>query len=357
MNWFLPSSFLKWIRIQLSVHTKFPKKRPRHLHTLAEDSVSHFRVILSVRLFSHTAEWLNEPKEQWQRKNYLVGKKWTREIAEQAGEYVYSEFTPLSDTRSGAEFRRLAARNLMLKFGKTQTLSLSGKTSNENILTIAPANMSAGNPFIDDILVNTQLLYGHIMYSPHAYAKIKSIDISTASSVPVCMQSFWQKIFRWKPTRTCSSRWTLSGRQRSDLCGQAIVLIAAENAECARAAEKLIRIEFEPLDAILDLETAIQKNTLLAPPRTMQRGDADAALKNPNIFSAEKSAPEPRTLVSGNTVMSCYSRWRSWNEYLFIYTTSFRNTGNRCWSFGASQNEIVVETRRMGGAFEERKHK
>lgn len=48
--------------------------------------------------------------------NYLVGKKWTREIAVQAGEYVYSEFTPLSDTRSGAEFRRLAARNLMLKF-------------------------------------------------------------------------------------------------------------------------------------------------------------------------------------------------------------------------------------------------
>ncbi|MBK6445169.1 MAG: xanthine dehydrogenase small subunit [Bacteroidetes bacterium] len=48
--------------------------------------------------------------------SFLIGKKWTRENAEKAGEFVYSEYTPLSDARSGAEFRRLAARNLVLKF-------------------------------------------------------------------------------------------------------------------------------------------------------------------------------------------------------------------------------------------------
>ena len=47
---------------------------------------------------------------------FLLGKKWTRENAEKAGELIYSEYTPLSDARSGAEFRRLAAKNLMLKF-------------------------------------------------------------------------------------------------------------------------------------------------------------------------------------------------------------------------------------------------
>jgi len=61
--------------------------------------------------------------------------------------------------------------------------------------------------------------------------------------------------------------------------GQAIALIAAESDEIAIAAEKLIQIEYEPLEAILDLKTAIEKNTLLGPVRTMQRGDADAALK------------------------------------------------------------------------------
>lgn len=47
---------------------------------------------------------------------FLLGKNWTRQNAEKASELVYNEFTPLSDARSGAEFRRLAARNLILKF-------------------------------------------------------------------------------------------------------------------------------------------------------------------------------------------------------------------------------------------------
>lgn len=46
----------------------------------------------------------------------LIGKPWSRTNAQAAAEVVYHHFTPLSDARSGAEFRRLAARNLLLKF-------------------------------------------------------------------------------------------------------------------------------------------------------------------------------------------------------------------------------------------------
>lgn len=46
----------------------------------------------------------------------LIGKSWSRTNAQAAAEVVYHHFTPLSDARSGAEFRRLAARNLLLKF-------------------------------------------------------------------------------------------------------------------------------------------------------------------------------------------------------------------------------------------------
>jgi xanthine dehydrogenase small subunit len=46
----------------------------------------------------------------------LLGKAWSRESVEQAMELIDRDFTPLSDARSGAEFRKLAARNLLLKF-------------------------------------------------------------------------------------------------------------------------------------------------------------------------------------------------------------------------------------------------
>ena len=47
---------------------------------------------------------------------FLVGKTWTRENAEQCMEIVRELFTPISDARSGAEFRSLVAGNLVLKF-------------------------------------------------------------------------------------------------------------------------------------------------------------------------------------------------------------------------------------------------
>lgn len=56
------------------------------------------------------------PKRAHSAEQFLSGKEWTRENAEAAGELIYTEFTPLSDARSGAEFRKLAARNLLLKF-------------------------------------------------------------------------------------------------------------------------------------------------------------------------------------------------------------------------------------------------
>ncbi len=47
---------------------------------------------------------------------FLMGAEWTRENIEQAMDMIYTEFTPLTDARSGAEFRKLAAKNLLMKF-------------------------------------------------------------------------------------------------------------------------------------------------------------------------------------------------------------------------------------------------
>lgn len=48
--------------------------------------------------------------------DFLIGKAWTRENIEEAMELIAHEFTPISDARSGADFRKLAAKNLLMKF-------------------------------------------------------------------------------------------------------------------------------------------------------------------------------------------------------------------------------------------------
>jgi xanthine dehydrogenase small subunit len=52
---------------------------------------------------------------------HLVGKTWDRIFVEQAMETIADDFTPISDARSGAEFRAIVAQNLLLKFWSETT--------------------------------------------------------------------------------------------------------------------------------------------------------------------------------------------------------------------------------------------
>lgn len=58
----------------------------------------------------------DRPKRAMRTETFLTGKSWQREVVEEAMDVVDEEFTPISDARSGAGFRKIAARNLLLKF-------------------------------------------------------------------------------------------------------------------------------------------------------------------------------------------------------------------------------------------------
>jgi len=47
---------------------------------------------------------------------FLKGKPWNRQEVEKAQRLVDADFSPISDVRGSAEFRRIAARNILLKF-------------------------------------------------------------------------------------------------------------------------------------------------------------------------------------------------------------------------------------------------
>jgi len=58
----------------------------------------------------------DQTKRATQTERFLTGKNWVRETVEEAMLQVDKEFTPISDARSGAEFRTVVARNLLMKF-------------------------------------------------------------------------------------------------------------------------------------------------------------------------------------------------------------------------------------------------
>jgi len=56
------------------------------------------------------------PKRARLTESFLLRKKWNEDIVMKAMDILYNEFTPISDARSGIEFRKIAAKNLLLKF-------------------------------------------------------------------------------------------------------------------------------------------------------------------------------------------------------------------------------------------------
>jgi xanthine dehydrogenase small subunit len=55
------------------------------------------------------------PKRAGITEELLIGKEWNRKNIESAMKVLYVEFNPISDARASAEFRRVAAKNLLLK--------------------------------------------------------------------------------------------------------------------------------------------------------------------------------------------------------------------------------------------------
>ena len=214
-------------------------------------------------------------------------------------------------------------------------------------------HVSGQSIYIDDVHINDQMLVGRVVYSPHAHAKIISVDINKAKEL--------------KGVHAVLSYKDIPGDNQmgpvvhDEVClaidsvhcvGQAILLIAAESDEIAIEAERLIEIEYEVLEAVLDLRTSIAQNCLLGPPRTMKRGEADVQMKlSDHVISGEleTGAQEQWYLET----QACLSVPGEGDEITAYSSTQHPSETQAIISevLGIPKNEIVVEIRRMGGAF------
>src|SRR4030042_6307024 len=153
----------------------------------------------------------------------------------------------------------------------------------------AELHVSGEAVYVDDIPLTARALVGHVVYSPHAHARIKTFDLSGArniagvhavlSSKDIPGENQMGPVVKDEPCLACDE---------TTFVGQAIFLIAAENDDLCREAGKKISVEYEPLGAILDIETAIAQHNLLGPERSIVRGAPGAAMRRaPNAIKGE----------------------------------------------------------------------
>lgn len=129
-------------------------------------------------------------------------------------------------------------------------------------------NLITGKPvYTDDLVLNNNTLIIKLLRSPHAYARIKSIDKKTAMLVPGVEAIYtFEDVPKVRFTSAGQSYPEPSPYDRRLLdeyvryVGDPVAIIAAENEKIALKAMKLIKVEYEVLEPLLDYEKATTSN-------------------------------------------------------------------------------------------------
>ncbi len=133
------------------------------------------------------------------------------------------------------------------------------KVVNQRVDKQDALGLACGHPVFADDMDFTGLLYGRLLWSPHAHARIKKIDASAALKVAgvkavltykdvprVLRTTAGQGYPEPSPYDTC----TLDNKVR--FVGDRVAAVAAETPEAAQEALGLIKVDYEVLPALFD---------------------------------------------------------------------------------------------------------
>jgi len=103
------------------------------------------------------------------------------------------------------------------------------------------------------------MLWGHTVRSPHAHARIGAIDISEALAMPGVHAVLTHADVPGRKTYGLEfADQPVLAIDRVRFCGEPVALVAAEHPEQARRAAERIRVDYAPLEPIVDPERATE---------------------------------------------------------------------------------------------------
>ncbi len=143
----------------------------------------------------------------------------------------------------------------------------------------APMHVAGTALYTDDIPEPPGLLHVWCVMSPHAHARITSIDLSAVRAAPGVVDAVSAAdIPGTNDIGPMVAGEPILAEGVVEYVGQPVAAIAATSVKAAREAGARVRIAYEELPAVLTAEDALAQGLFVAPPVEFKRGDAAAAL-------------------------------------------------------------------------------
>ena len=301
---------------------------------------------------------------------FLVGKPWTEATIAAALPTLAGEFAPIDDHRSKKEFRKdlipslfekffhgeeSDAQDRVITFERTDVKSCARPRDDSRALDHESAigHVTGGALYVDDVARRREMLEIWPVTSPHARARITSIDVSAAAAEPgvACVLTA-KDVPGMNDVGAVRHDEPLFADGEVFFHGQVVAMVVGRDADsCRRAAEK-VKVGYEPLPAILGARTAVEKESFHTMPHVIKRGDVNSVLaKAPHTMSGdfELGGQEHFYLES-------HAAWAEDGEDGEIFVSSSTQHPTEVQAvvghvLHRPRNKVIVQAPRMGGGF------
>ncbi|OUQ36806.1 molybdopterin cofactor-binding domain-containing protein [Faecalibacterium sp. An122] len=236
-----------------------------------------------------------------------------------------------------------------------------------------------GKPVYTDDVTPRDALVVKILRSPHANAIVREIDTAAALKVPGVVA-----IYTWQDVP--HNRFTIAGQTYPEpspydrlildrhvrFVGDAVAIVAAETEKAALRAMKIIKVQYEVLEAVLDPHTALDNPVLVHPEEdwvapcpvggdnrrnliasdTNSSGDIDAVLADCDIVLDRTY----HTKAYSQAMMETFRTYTEMDAYGRLHVVSstqivFHVRRILSRALGLPKSRIRVEKPRIGGGF------
>ncbi len=218
----------------------------------------------------------------------------------------------------------------------------------------AAKHVSGRALYVDDLPEPKNLLHVQMGLSTRSHARITKLDLESVRKAPGVVAVFTSEDI--SGTNDFGHAGVFDDRVMAEgvveYHGQVIFAVAAESYAQARVAARLGVIEYENLDPVLSIDTALDQQSFVSPPLRLEQGDAQYALKHaPNRITGQVSCGgqehfylEPQVSMAvvredGDIHLYCATQDPSAVQHLVARV------------LGKPAHAVTVEVRRMGGAF------
>jgi len=217
----------------------------------------------------------------------------------------------------------------------------------------AHLHVSGGATYTDDIAEPVGLLHLAVGMSTKPHARILHLDLDRVRGAPGVVEVMVADDI--PGANNCGpvvADDPILAPGLVEYVGQAIFAVAAENVDQARKAALLAGIEYEELAPLLDPLAALRAESFVLPSETLQRGDSKAAIEGAShrLQGQVRLGGQDQFYLEGQIAMALPVD----DGDLHVYSST-QHPGEvqhlLAAAIGKQSKDVVVECRRMGGAF------